>query len=364
MKKIAQIFSIVLLIAMLFCFCSCNITITDKRTETEKVDENKDDGKSLKLLSFETLKEQEELKLPEDEQVMLLAETITESESALENLPENFEATSDTHQHVRATIRNVERDSFIDLVLYFSWLNTQVVYNEGNGEYQCKSTTKFDNENQVWVTVIDLELDVEFDEEFTAMVEVKEINFLHNGDQKVHAELNSTAVRTIEYCMVFMADEAKTIEYENMKFELLPNNEAKLVKVTEFTSEVIDIPDHIHYSDYLGEHAANVTEIGPEPFLGDSEIIIKEVHIPPTVKVIESGFRSDRLSITKISLCNTVNRIGANFLQAGVDAPEVEIKFYGSEEEWNILLQNSSTLMIQDFDNYSVIFVPTNNNEE
>ena len=42
---------------------------------------------------------------------------------------------------IDVTVRNRRRDPFVDLVLYLSWLDTDVVFNEGHGAYQCATTT-------------------------------------------------------------------------------------------------------------------------------------------------------------------------------------------------------------------------------
>ena len=91
---------------------------------------------------------------------------------------------NDKETSVEATVKNEQRDSFIDLVLYISWLNTQVVYNEGHGSYVCTSTTVY--ENNLWVTKISLDLDLKFNTStYDCYVEIVEINFLHSGTERM-----------------------------------------------------------------------------------------------------------------------------------------------------------------------------------
>ncbi len=98
---------------------------------------------------------------------------------------------------LEATVYNENRDSFVDLVLYLSWLDTFVVYNEGNGEYQCSVTTTF--EGGQWVSKISMLLELGFDEDYYSRIEIQEIQFLHGGTGNMKASLSDERTRTIEY---------------------------------------------------------------------------------------------------------------------------------------------------------------------
>ena len=88
--------------------------------------------------------------------------------------------------NLTAQVKNTNRLSFIDLVLFSEKLNTLVVFNEGNGDYQCSTTTVF--RNNMWVTDINIccQPDLiglsENDCKDTKFVEIREISFLsHTG---------------------------------------------------------------------------------------------------------------------------------------------------------------------------------------
>ena len=90
-----------------------------------------------------------------------------------------------------AVIKNEDRASFIDMVVYNSQTGTLAVYNEGNGIYQCSSETV--NEDGMWVTNIYFSTNVALvPEDF--YFEIQEIKFLrNNADEK--ADLNTLEVR-------------------------------------------------------------------------------------------------------------------------------------------------------------------------
>ena len=97
---------------------------------------------------------------------------------------------------LRAVIKNSERASFIDMVVYNSQTNKTVVYNEGNGTYQCSSETVF--EDEMWVTNIEFLFETQTEKVEDFYVEIKEIKFLKNNvDAKV--DLNTEEVRKIEF---------------------------------------------------------------------------------------------------------------------------------------------------------------------
>ena len=97
---------------------------------------------------------------------------------------------------LRAVIKNSERASFIDMVVYNSQTNKTVVYNEGNGTYQCSSETVF--EDEMWVTNIEFLFETQTEAVEDFYVEIKEIKFLKNNvDAKV--DLNTEEVRKIEF---------------------------------------------------------------------------------------------------------------------------------------------------------------------
>lgn len=101
-----------------------------------------------------------------------------------------------SYTKLRAVIKNSERSSFIDMVVYNSQNKKTVVYNEGNGAYQCSSETVF--EDEMWITNIEFQFEVQTESIEDFYVEIKEIKFLKNNvDAKV--DLNTEEVRKIEF---------------------------------------------------------------------------------------------------------------------------------------------------------------------
>ena len=94
-----------------------------------------------------------------------------------------------------AVIKNKNRASFIDMVVYNSQTNKIVVYNEGNGAYQCSSETVY--EDDMWVTKITFYVNVELTTD-NFYFEIKEIKFLRNNTDEI-ADLNTLDVRKKEF---------------------------------------------------------------------------------------------------------------------------------------------------------------------
>ena len=121
-----------------------------------------------------------------------------------------------------AVIKNENRASFIDMVVYNSQTDKTVVYNEGNGAYQCSSETVY--EDEMWITNIAFNVNIELTTD-NFYFEIKEIKFLRNNtDEK--ADLNTLDVRkkefrfTNEYFdMTATARLNHTIEIEGLTYE-------------------------------------------------------------------------------------------------------------------------------------------------
>ena len=95
-----------------------------------------------------------------------------------------------------AVIKNETRASFIDMVVYDSVSNKTVVYNEGNGQYQCSSETVY--EDDMWVTNVTFSMYIDTSTYDDFYIEIKEIKFLKNSvDTK--ADLNEVDVRKVEF---------------------------------------------------------------------------------------------------------------------------------------------------------------------
>ena len=113
--------------------------------------------------------------------------------------------------NIEAIVKNNNRDSFIDMVLYISFLDTYVVYNEGNGEYTCSTTTVY--ENDLWVTKINLEVQLYKCSDLYGELSVSEINFLHNGSFNEQVDLNKTGKKNITFHKHLYNQEKIQVEY-------------------------------------------------------------------------------------------------------------------------------------------------------
>ena len=107
-----------------------------------------------------------------------------------------MEVLDDNCVNLIAVIKNEERASFIDVVVYDSQTNKTVVYNEGNGAYQCSSETVY--EDDIWVTNISFSVSLEISLE-EIYFEIKEIKFLKNNINEL-VDLNTEDVRRKEKC--------------------------------------------------------------------------------------------------------------------------------------------------------------------
>ena len=91
-------------------------------------------GSDLKLLRIETPSNSDNVSLRKAKSIKKEAKKEIDSEDIT----------------LTAVIKNETRASFIDMVVYDSISKKTVVYNEGNGLYQCSSETVY--EDEMWVT--------------------------------------------------------------------------------------------------------------------------------------------------------------------------------------------------------------------
>lgn len=141
---------------------------------------------NLELLKFEVVHDSEPTKSLHYRHLFNLDEA---SEKDTVNVIDEDEKLS-----LKAIVKNENRDSFVDLVLFSSQLNTYIVFNEGNGEYQCSSTTVF--EDGLWVTSILLDFNPG---DINGYLEVTEISFLKNGSDKSNAFISESSIKKVSY---------------------------------------------------------------------------------------------------------------------------------------------------------------------
>ena len=171
------------------------------------------------------------------------------------------EEIENTYVNLVAVIKNEDRASFIDMVVYNSQNDKTVVYNEGNGSYQCSSETVY--EDGMWVTNIRFSINAELvAEDF--YFEIQEIKFLrNNADEK--ADLNTLDVRRKDFRF--------TTEYFDDR-------------ATAMLNQNIELPNFmdIYYSEF---NLANKTvHLHCKAYVVDDDEIVESAYIAKNVEII------------------------------------------------------------------------------
>lgn len=379
-KKILTFILVCISSVCLFVFTACDgVTDNAKQAYNEAVDaENKNDGtasdnenlNSLQLLSFETVKK-EKSEIVDDKQVLnkLSAVKIYETKK---NKIEEIETADNVE--VVATVKNLNRDSFIDLVLYVSYLDTKIVFNEGNGEYVCASTTIL--KDGIWVTDITLSLNLIFDEDYTCNIEIDEINFLHGGKDVLHTDLNNANVRRIDYGFTgdLETEYAENGQFRqgNFVYEKLNENEVVIVgnAITEETDLIIPSSVVIgkNYKNKNGTEYV-VAEIGSGAFSGCK--FINSLVVPNTVRHIRNNafkncgrIKADIVDSTDIEenafahtvLLTLTNQLSGDTLLHNISVQDVQTVFAENEQsEYIILYDNDKCRKSSEFISYHIL---------
>jgi hypothetical protein len=215
-----------------------------------------------------------------------------------------------------AVIKNENRASFIDMVVYNSQNGKTVVYNEGNGAYQCSSETVY--EDGVWVTNIRFNINAELcAEDF--YFEIKEIKFLrNNSDEK--ADLNTVDVRkknlifSTEY---FDSKATQKIEQDAEFFKSFDN----VYVGFDFASKAVSLDCgiyHINDENITSDEVESVEIFAPET------ILLKYYEN----KVLKTGeFKVEKISIKAVCVNNRqVNKIQKLTLHAPVMVYETKVE--------------------------------------
>ena len=177
------------------------------------------------------------------------------------NADDQVEEIESNYVNLVAVIKNEDRASFIDMVVYNSQNGKTVVYNEGNGSYQCSSETVY--EDGMWVTNIRFSIYVELvAEDF--YFEIQEIKFLrNNADEK--ADLNTLDVRRKDFRF--------TTEYFDDR-------------ATAMLNQNIELPNFmdIYYSEF---NLANKTvHLHCKAYVVDDDEIVELTQIAKNVEII------------------------------------------------------------------------------
>lgn len=185
-------------LAIIFCsflLTGCNILDFLHSSTSETQNESKNENKNkLELLSF-GLEGRSNSKI-------LLREP---EDSPPENTQTNQDIYIDTSEDVIlvAEVKNEDRLSFVDIVVYSQAMDTLCVFNEGNGLYQCSTTTI--SKDNLWVTDIRLRINyslINLSEDYcldTKLVEIKEISFLNAGGGMEKPDLSNCDVKTVNF---------------------------------------------------------------------------------------------------------------------------------------------------------------------
>lgn len=153
----------------------------------------------LELLKFEAVQETHPTELQKK------SDHFCRSKS--ENKETIYTIDEDEKLSLKAVVKNEPRDSFVDMVIFSSNLDTYIVYNEGNGDYQCSSSTIY--EDGLWVTNILLEYSPS---DINGYLEISEITFLRSGDVKEKAFISDDFIKQVKYHKHSYGDWKVTLE--------------------------------------------------------------------------------------------------------------------------------------------------------
>ena len=161
-----------------------------------------------------------------------------------ENTDNRVEEIESETVNLVAVIKNENRASFIDMVVYNSRTDKTVVYNEGNGAYQCSSETVY--EDGMWVTNITFSVNVELTAD-DFYFEIQEIKFLRNNtDEK--ADLNTLDVRKKDFRFSNEYFDMKATQKIKQDLAFFENFDSYYIEY-DFTSKTVKIETGLYYVD-------------------------------------------------------------------------------------------------------------------
>ena len=276
----------------------------------------------LELLSFRIVDEgAPRLSNENEEGIILLSTESGENEQTVEPIDHGV-------KRFCATVKNMERVPFIDLVVFLSWRNTAVVFNEGHGDFQCASTTVF--EDGEWVTNIEFDLEPEFDENFEAKVEILQISFLGSDNSLKNASIIDSNVSGKKLALVYNSD--FSLQVDGIRYQIVFANEQVYAIAEAMLSSDADILQSVTYSDHEGTHICPVTVIGKSFFSSHNEI--RTFTIPQSVFSLENGLFDECNQLDFLSFEGTVEEWTQRFGDLSLNRPCLSI--YCSDGETSV----------------------------
>ena len=257
MKNFRTFMLLIVVMSLMLCV-GCNLN--ENNDDNLNNDDNSSQGAAdLQLLRIETTESANGIypgfighlssaKSTSSRAVTLLSTKSTRRQAVIavntENTDNQVEEIESETVNLVAVIKNENRASFIDMVVYNSRTDKTVVYNEGNGSYQCRSETVY--EDGMWVTNITFSVHVELTvDDF--YFEIQEIKFLRNNtDEK--ADLNTLDVRKKDFRFsneYFDMTATQKIKQNVAFFE----NFASYYIEYDFTNKTVKIETGIYYVD-------------------------------------------------------------------------------------------------------------------
>ena len=200
MKKTMLLFSI---FAMLLSACN-NSTLQSNSKDGDNSGGGDSIVSGLELIAFGRYEELQKNTSNEKKNVMkqpLLLDDGKTNRNKTISIDEEYHSDEETRFMVQ--VRNVNRLSFVDLVLYSDTTKTSYAFNEGNGEYTCATTTV--NIGDEWVTNISFFTNKVLFKEgndscgYKTYLEIKEICFLSFSNDNVKADVDKNNVKKLDF---------------------------------------------------------------------------------------------------------------------------------------------------------------------
>ena len=265
MKKFRAFMLLLVVMSLMLCV-GCNLNENYDDNANKNYDDNSNNGDNssqdaadLQLLRIETTESTNGIypglispwssaKSTSSRAVTLLSTKSTSRQAVIavntESADNKVEEIESETVSLVAVIKNENRASFIDMVVYNSQTGKTVVYNEGNGAYQCSSETVY--EDGMWVTNITFSVNVELTTD-DFYFEIQEIKFLRNNtDEK--ADLNTLDVRKKDFRFFNEYFDKKATQKIKIDSAFFENVDSYYMKY-DSTNSTVKIETGLYYAD-------------------------------------------------------------------------------------------------------------------